>query len=294
MPLAAPDMPRKMLPPPITMQICVPARVAGSTSAAMRSTVSTSMPYDCPPINASPEIFSSTRRYFGVEAIYFSLVAGHLFDFVREVAVGLFDALADLEADKASNFNRRPEVLGSLLDDLFDACLAIDDKCLMEQDCLFVEFSHAPLHHLFDDIVGLAGLFGYFSLNRAFAIEHGLVQMLRRQCQGRGCSDMHGELFTKGCKLRFVGRRFERDQDTDLSQFRRRRVVDIGRDHTRIHRQGGRSADTEIFADLGNQFGQCRLSARRAHFAIEYFLEVATFLQCQKRRGLDEPFELIV
>src|SRR5512143_1806689 len=142
-------MPLNMLPPPITMQICVPARTAGSTSAAMRSTVSTSMPYDCAPINASPDILRSTRRYFGVEAILSPLVAGHLLDLVSEVAVGLFNSFANLEANKSSDLNRRTKFLGGFFDDLFDSRLSVDDKGLLEQDRLFVEFAHPPLHHLF-------------------------------------------------------------------------------------------------------------------------------------------------
>src|SRR5579864_6305523 len=161
----------------------------------MRSTVATSIPYTWSPINASPEIFNSTRRYFGAEAITNLLVAGHLFDFVSKVAVRLFHALADLEADKSSNFDWRAKFLGCLFNDLFDARLAINDECLMQQNCLIIEFPHASLHHLLDDMVGLAGLFRYFCLNRTFTIDDRLVQMRRRQRQWRSCRDVHGDLF---------------------------------------------------------------------------------------------------
>ena len=43
-PAAAPESPRNMLPPPTTRHIWTPTSVASFTSAAMRSTVATSMP----------------------------------------------------------------------------------------------------------------------------------------------------------------------------------------------------------------------------------------------------------
>src|SRR5215469_14137839 len=122
MPLAAPARPRKILPPPITMQIWVPASAASFTSAAMRSTVAISMPNAPSPISASPETLSSTRAYFGGVGINIippehgpertatayargprrkSSCSSHLRDLVGEIAFDLLDALADLEADKA-------------------------------------------------------------------------------------------------------------------------------------------------------------------------------------------------
>src|SRR6478752_6860694 len=65
MPPLAPLIPRKMLPPPTTIAISTPRSArALVTSPAMRCTTSESMPN---PIersaNASPESFSTTRRY---------------------------------------------------------------------------------------------------------------------------------------------------------------------------------------------------------------------------------------
>src|SRR5471030_2063168 len=65
MPLVAPIMPRKMLPPPTTIAISTPRSArALVTSAAMRCTTSESMPklIDLS-ANASPESLSTTRRY---------------------------------------------------------------------------------------------------------------------------------------------------------------------------------------------------------------------------------------
>src|SRR5665213_1362466 len=117
MPLAAPARPRKMFPPPITMQIWLPPSAASFTSLAMRSTVPTSMPKLLSPINASPETLSSTRAYRGVVSIcgLLSARARHLGDFVGEVAFHFFDAFAHLEADKAFDHDGRAQFLGGFL-----------------------------------------------------------------------------------------------------------------------------------------------------------------------------------
>src|ERR1700743_2491070 len=126
MPLAAPARPRKMLPPPTTMHTSVPAFVASLTSAAMRSTVAVSMPKAWSPIRASPETFSRTRRYFGVEPIappeLVSLLTRHCLHFVGEIGGHLLDALADLIAHETFDFDGRADFLGNLLDHLGHRC----------------------------------------------------------------------------------------------------------------------------------------------------------------------------
>src|ERR1700720_3278883 len=63
MPTAEPDTPRKMLPPPITMQISTPSACTDWISLAMRPTISGSRPYSRAPISASPDSFKRTRGY---------------------------------------------------------------------------------------------------------------------------------------------------------------------------------------------------------------------------------------
>src|SRR6185312_14148515 len=126
MPLAEPARPRKILPPPTTMHISVPAACASATSRAIRSTTSMLMPKLSSPINASPETLSRTRRYFGAGGMGSSLsirdlrrlagalrlrllLTGHLGDFVGEVGIGLLDALAHLEANKAFHRDGRAD-----------------------------------------------------------------------------------------------------------------------------------------------------------------------------------------
>src|SRR5258708_18940623 len=52
-----------MLPPPITRHSSTPSACTDWTSSAMRETISGSRPYSRPPISASPDTFSRTRRY---------------------------------------------------------------------------------------------------------------------------------------------------------------------------------------------------------------------------------------
>src|SRR5271154_49661 len=136
MPCADPARPRKMLPPPTTMQISLPALWASATSRAMRSITSISTPNWPLPINASPETLSNIRRYFGAVGIGCCLFRGlagarHLGDFIGEVGFDLFDALAHLEADKAFDLNRGAQVLGRLLDQLGDRRLAVEHVDLL-------------------------------------------------------------------------------------------------------------------------------------------------------------------
>src|ERR1700761_2335173 len=131
MPLAAPARPRKMFPPPMTMQTSVPARAASFTSAAMRSTVPVSMPNASDPMRASPETFNITRRYFGVVLIAPPEVnsrsaARHLFDFFGEVRGHLLDAFTDLIAHEAFNLDRRAHFLGGLFDHFGNRCLVVE------------------------------------------------------------------------------------------------------------------------------------------------------------------------
>src|SRR6266436_2154915 len=61
--MALPDMPRKMLPPPITKHNSTPSACTGAISSAIRASIPGSRPYSRAPISASPETFNRTRRY---------------------------------------------------------------------------------------------------------------------------------------------------------------------------------------------------------------------------------------
>ena len=62
MPREAAEMPRMMLPPPITMPICVPIEAASRICSAMPRNTSGWMPKPWFPASTSPESFSTMRR----------------------------------------------------------------------------------------------------------------------------------------------------------------------------------------------------------------------------------------
>ncbi len=62
MPLSAPCRPRKKLPPPTTTATSTPSAAVAARSAAMRWTVPWSSPWVRPPMSASPDSFTTTRR----------------------------------------------------------------------------------------------------------------------------------------------------------------------------------------------------------------------------------------
>ena len=77
MPLAEPERPRKMLPPPMTRASSTPMSSNPPISLQMVPTVSGSIPVFCSPARASPLSLSSTRLYLS-SAICSALVeAGH-------------------------------------------------------------------------------------------------------------------------------------------------------------------------------------------------------------------------
>src|SRR4051812_11845441 len=63
MPLVAPSTPRKMLPPPMTSEVCAPLWAISFTSVAMRVSVLGSMPYLPSPMSASPDSLRRMRLY---------------------------------------------------------------------------------------------------------------------------------------------------------------------------------------------------------------------------------------
>src|SRR6188768_3898026 len=115
MPAAPGATPRKMLPPPMTMAICTPARRTSPISATILSIVSRSMPYCDSPMSASPDSLTRMRPYAGslagltaeateasgVEVMATPLRFRHGRDFRGEVVLFLLDALANDEQREA-------------------------------------------------------------------------------------------------------------------------------------------------------------------------------------------------
>ena len=68
-PRLLPAMPRKMLPPPMTIANSMPSDLTSAISLAMASQVSGEMPCSRGPSSVSPLSFNITRRYFGCDAV---------------------------------------------------------------------------------------------------------------------------------------------------------------------------------------------------------------------------------
>src|SRR5262244_389121 len=201
MPCVADWMPRKILPPPTTTQTSAPRSCTDLISAAMRSSTSRSRPYSRSPMSASPDTFSSTRRYFK-PALMFRLSWGGLRgadiwrraaparqgrgrrpccssfsashrsgDLGGKVILPLLDALAELEAGDAGHLDRRTNLLARGLDRLPHSLLGVDDVDLFEENHFLVELAQAALHHLGDDLGRLARSRGLLGQDLALVVD---------------------------------------------------------------------------------------------------------------------------
>src|SRR5579863_6354183 len=167
MPAAAPDSPRKMLPPPTTRQTCAPKSTACFRSAAMASTVVVSMPYDCVPISASPEILTRTLLYLGTTAIVIPCCPSYTLrrsgcrpHFSRKIRGWLIDAFADRKAAEPGNAHGRANIFRGIFQYLCHWRFAVHHKHLRQQHVLLVELAHSALDHFPDDVLGFSGLTG--------------------------------------------------------------------------------------------------------------------------------------
>src|SRR5690242_1193227 len=66
------------------------------------------------------------------------------------VGLLLGDALAQRHADETGDLDRRADLLGGLLDDLFHPALAVDDIELLEQHHVLVILAQTAFDHLTD------------------------------------------------------------------------------------------------------------------------------------------------
>src|SRR5699024_6904139 len=103
----------------------------------------------------------------------------------------LLEAIAHLIAGEADDV----EALGLLLDHLADADVRILDERLLEEADLLVELDDAALHHLLDDVFGLALVAGLGDEDLLLVFEVGRIDLLAahvlRSNRGRG-GDLQG------------------------------------------------------------------------------------------------------
>src|SRR5258708_3170353 len=134
------ELPRKMLPPPMTMATSTCRSRTRLTCRAMVLTVSWSMPKPEGPRSASPLNLRSTRRYFGAWAAP-DAIAVRL-SLARDFAGGArvhHGGLADLEARESRDNDVFFQLRDPLVDQLLDLLLFVLGPLLLHQAVLAEE-----------------------------------------------------------------------------------------------------------------------------------------------------------
>src|SRR3954454_17205497 len=170
MPWADAAMPRKMLPPPMTMATSTPEARTSAISDAMPSRVGGSMPKPALPMRASPDNFSRIRLKRGAaEAMEpprgWLRQSGLLGNLGGEVVLLLFQTLAELPTDEAADLDVLAELRHQLRQELADRLLAlgVTHPDLLEEANVLLPLGHLPFddlrdHRLGDDLQLLARL----------------------------------------------------------------------------------------------------------------------------------------
>src|SRR5215471_3078271 len=91
-----------------------------------------------------------------------------------EIGRRALDALAEGEAGKTLDPNRRSGGLAGLLDDPRDLGLLVDYEDLVEQHELFEELAQPPLDHSLDHRIGFAACLRLLAQHGAFAVKRRL------------------------------------------------------------------------------------------------------------------------
>src|SRR5438445_6989172 len=139
MPCSATAAPRMMLPPPITTATCAPRSCTFLISRARYFVYSGEIPNLRSPRRASPESFSSTRRYLAFAG---TAICGSL----GRLAVGLAE-LEPLEPFDADVLSRGG---GDGRDELADGLRRVADVVLLEQLIVIIRYycRHSHRHLL--------------------------------------------------------------------------------------------------------------------------------------------------
>src|SRR5258708_11150768 len=188
------ELPRKMLPPPMTMATSTCRSRTRLTGGAMVLTVSWSMARPDGRRSASPLSLRSTRRYFGAWAAPDAIAVrlGLARDFAARAGVD-HGSLADLEAGEARHHNVLFELGDGLVDELLDLLLVVLGPLLLHQAMLGKERIELAL----GDLVGyrlLALVFGGGHGDVALALHDRLWHLLACDPSRSGSRDVDGEL----------------------------------------------------------------------------------------------------
>src|SRR5262245_48233402 len=180
MPAALAAMPRKMLPPPITMATWTPSSVTSRISAPTRSSTGGSIPYPWSPASASPESFRTIRRYRGRPA-------------ASAAATG---SASDPEAGESLDDHPLARLGVGQVDEVLDLRLParVLDERLFEQALLGEELLELALDNLVEHLGGLLLVGHLAAVDLPLLLEYRVRHVLARHVRGARRGHLHGEV----------------------------------------------------------------------------------------------------
>ena len=117
--------------------------------------------------------------------------------------------------------------------------------------------------------------------HRALALDNRLVQTVDIEALRIGESDMHGDLTAEGLDVLRVALRLERDDDADLAEARRDRVVHVAGDGAVLGGEIRRAAKRHVLADRADQLldGVVNGSAATRKLGLGQLVEISLGLK---------------
>ncbi len=155
-------------------------------------------------------------------------------NFRCKVALFLLDALTQSEPNKCGDLGRCTNRLLCILESSLDGEIGVDNESLREKHDFLVEFTHAAIDHLLDDIFRLAGLASLISEDRLFTLNCGRINFTGSQSQRIGRSNVHCNLAAKClCSVRIAGC-LDSNQYAEFAKAVGNAIVDVRCNNTLI------------------------------------------------------------
>ncbi len=138
---------------------------------------------------------------------------------------------------------------------MLDGHVRVHHERLLGQHDFLLELVDLTFDDLFDHVVRTAFFLGLFDQDSAFLLDGSRVEVrgVQRQRSGRG--NVHGDLAAQFTDSRLVTSALDGDQNADAADARRHSVMDVGRHGTFGYRQAGRTTQSHILTDGGDQLG---------------------------------------
>jgi len=127
---------------------------------------------------------------------------------------------------------------------------------LLQQHHFLVVFADTAFDHLFDDVVGFAGLTGLVGQHGFLAFEGGWIDGIDVERLGAAGGDVHADLTAEGFQRGEFTRALDGGEHPDLAEAGLQRGVDVGGDDALLHGQYLGAADRHVLADGGDEVGE--------------------------------------